>query len=509
LALGNPSNGHGSKLELVISNTETEGGVVRTDADRLDPSRWVHIAVTINPEAEGLLSGQSEVIFYVDSAVKAIGTIPSPKLQQRDKHLFGKSLTGRPSFPGILDDIRVWNVVRTATQIKQSIFNEISATSGSSSASAGLLLSIPFNVTAGVDVKVLGQAPATLIELMLQAQTGSIPSVPLIDLANATGQSQSAVAPSLNCESTACYVPVPSRRDRVLCGDGRRFPDLEECDTGGDLEGCTEECKVRPGYLCSGGEGLKSPDTCVRGTVIFQDGFEEEQDAQSWGWATESATDDRTAMGRASWSTAPEFKSGGESGLRLRIDARELHEGCEPLLDMVGTTFISGQQPSQDSSSAVQFVSAGTSSSGPSKYTAVVSWPITSSSALAALSVDPPRSGYVLQLGPSATLSSAATTYYAIGPKPGLFNLKDSLQAPAGAISLRFRVSALALVQPNQYNTGFEYDGERDLLDFILRDQNGNPIATKRLTPTHAAFPSRPGRWERIILDVEVSGGPT
>jgi len=231
----------------------------------------------------------------------------------------------------------------------------------------GLLLSLPLNVSAGEDVDALGRAPATLQELVLRARTGAIPSVSLVNLANVTVESGSDQLESarLHCESTACAVPVPPPRGRVLCGDGRRFPGLEDCDTGGSLDGCTADCKVRDGFLCSGGEDLQSPDTCVRGEIVFHDGFEAESDAASWKWSEEVATDDRTAMGRASWSTAPEFKAGGESGLRLRVDAREMHEGCEPLISAGGGSFIGGVQPTVDSSSAAVFVSAGSASSGP------------------------------------------------------------------------------------------------------------------------------------------------
>lgn len=152
-----------------------------------------------------------------------------------------------------MDGIRVWSVARTAEQIKSSIFSTIRHPA------AGLLLSLPMNVTEGEDVKGLGRAPATLQELVLRARTGAIPSVKLVDLANVTSAQAGGMAlepPRLHCESTACVVPVPPPRQRVLCGDGRRFPGLEECDTGGNLDGCTAECKVREGYLCSGGEDL-------------------------------------------------------------------------------------------------------------------------------------------------------------------------------------------------------------------------------------------------------------
>lgn len=96
-----------------------------------------------------------------------------------------------------------------------------------------------------------------------------------------------------------------------------------------------------------------------------------------------------------------------------------------------------------------------------------------------------------------------------MGPVPGAYDRADSLRAPAGAIALRFRISAFALVQPNSFANGFEYDGERDLLELVLMDSGGIVIPTRRLTPTTAAFPSRPGRWERIVMDIEVVGGPT
>lgn len=95
-----------------------------------------------------------------------------------------------------------------------------------------------------------------------------------------------------------------------------------------------------------------------------------------------------------------------------------------------------------------------------------------------------------------------------MGPKSGTFDNADAIRAPSGAISLRFRVSAVAMVQPNSFGNGFEYDGERDLLDLVLFDSDGDVVPSRRLTPSTAAFPSRPGRWERIVMDVEVVGGP-
>lgn len=115
IALGSPGQGHGGKLELQVTNSETEGSVLRTDADRLSASRWTHLAVAIDSSAIGLLPGQALAILYFDGAVKAQGVVPIPTNAARDRHYFGRSLVGRPSLAGILDDIRVWSVARTAS----------------------------------------------------------------------------------------------------------------------------------------------------------------------------------------------------------------------------------------------------------------------------------------------------------------------------------------------------------------------------------------------------------
>lgn len=74
---------------------------------------------------------------------------------------------------------------------------------------------------------------------------------------------------ALDSESSACI---------GKCGDGVRLsPEnfslygvtLEECDDGGveDGDGCSSECKVEPGWKCSGGK-WNSPDSCERITGV-------------------------------------------------------------------------------------------------------------------------------------------------------------------------------------------------------------------------------------------------
>ena len=79
---------------------------------------WTHVAWTFDPQSSQKINTYiNGVLVHSATALGTITNTPSPN----DEFRIGNRLTGGNPFGGAIDEVRVWNVVRTAAQIQQSM----------------------------------------------------------------------------------------------------------------------------------------------------------------------------------------------------------------------------------------------------------------------------------------------------------------------------------------------------------------------------------------------------
>jgi hypothetical protein len=118
------------KLRLDVSTgcTGITTGAAEVNVSTPSPSEWVHYAVTYDNS-----SGTMEVFENGVSKGTAQGTLPTTAIcNGAAPFLIGAGREdGADPFNGKIDDVRVWNTVRTAQQIAEYYDNELSGSEGS------------------------------------------------------------------------------------------------------------------------------------------------------------------------------------------------------------------------------------------------------------------------------------------------------------------------------------------------------------------------------------------
>ena len=91
-----------------------EVDVYASDFDMRDDN-WHHIAVTRDSVA-------NQIIFYIDGQIKGIYPSGSNANYQWPLRI-GRDFTSNPAFPfnGVIDEVRIWNVVRTTQEIRENM----------------------------------------------------------------------------------------------------------------------------------------------------------------------------------------------------------------------------------------------------------------------------------------------------------------------------------------------------------------------------------------------------
>lgn len=132
-------NGAGSNNVLLGYTVGTSGapglyvGGTQIQATSTIPlNQWSHIAAT--------LSGTTGTI-YINGVAAGTGTFPIPANVVRTLNYVGRSNwgTGDPDASAVFDDLRIWNVARTGSEIQSKMYKELYGDE------AGLLVYFPFN----------------------------------------------------------------------------------------------------------------------------------------------------------------------------------------------------------------------------------------------------------------------------------------------------------------------------------------------------------------------------
>lgn len=117
---------YGNRLRL-----EFNGGGVNCDQTTTSPlndGNWHHVAVVWN----STLSGAARVQFYVDGVAAANTTgstlTGTPNTPTSGVFRIGNRVDGSNFFQGSIDDVRIWNVARTATEIAADMNKEYCGT---------------------------------------------------------------------------------------------------------------------------------------------------------------------------------------------------------------------------------------------------------------------------------------------------------------------------------------------------------------------------------------------
>ena len=111
------NDGTTSKLifQVYIGSTSS---TLEMNVDTLKTGKWYHIAVTED--------GSGNANIYIDGVLVASGPVSVPGNVDRSYAYIGKSLYSADQyFNGSMDDIRIWDVARTQTEIRQDMFNEL------------------------------------------------------------------------------------------------------------------------------------------------------------------------------------------------------------------------------------------------------------------------------------------------------------------------------------------------------------------------------------------------
>ena len=116
-------NGAGSNNVLFGTSYGTSGkpgfyvGGVQFEAnDQLPLNQWSHIAAT--------LSGNTATI-YINGVASGTANFPVPANITRNNNYIGRSNWGDPAPEASFDDLRIWNVAKTGTEILASMNNEL------------------------------------------------------------------------------------------------------------------------------------------------------------------------------------------------------------------------------------------------------------------------------------------------------------------------------------------------------------------------------------------------
>lgn len=108
------------------------GGTQIQATSSIPLNQWSHIAAT--------LVGTTGTI-YINGVAAGTGNFPVPANVTRNLNFVGRSNwgTGDPDASAIFDDLRIWNVARSASEIQAKMYTELYGSE------AGLLVYLPFN----------------------------------------------------------------------------------------------------------------------------------------------------------------------------------------------------------------------------------------------------------------------------------------------------------------------------------------------------------------------------
>lgn len=113
------NQGTSNNLRFEVYYGSTVSGI--SGPTNLVTGQWYHVAATVD--------GSGNAKIYADGVQVASGTINVPKNISRTTCYTGKSNWAADSYmDGTIDELRIWNVVRTQTQIKQYMFKSVDPT---------------------------------------------------------------------------------------------------------------------------------------------------------------------------------------------------------------------------------------------------------------------------------------------------------------------------------------------------------------------------------------------
>jgi hypothetical protein len=114
-------------LLLAIYNSDNSMNIFCTPDDSITLNAWQHIAVTVD-----ISKGADGVKMYINGTAQEVkhiqedSSIPIAIASHDDKPLIiGERSDGARAFDGLMDDIRIWNSVRTEQQIQNGMIAEL------------------------------------------------------------------------------------------------------------------------------------------------------------------------------------------------------------------------------------------------------------------------------------------------------------------------------------------------------------------------------------------------
>ncbi|MCI4670891.1 MAG: T9SS type A sorting domain-containing protein [Bacteroidia bacterium] len=136
------------------------GGSGLSGSIPVNDGMWHHVAVTYNPSA-----GSSPFRLYVDGNLDVSGNITTPVNTVVGNMRIGQRVDGARHFDGTIDEVRVWNFVKSQSQIMAELNNELCGTP------TGLMVYYNFNQGSAGNSNI-GQT--TLFDQSGNARNGSL-----------------------------------------------------------------------------------------------------------------------------------------------------------------------------------------------------------------------------------------------------------------------------------------------------------------------------------------------
>jgi hypothetical protein len=179
----------GTSCHVVLSGVNT--WVAKTSSNAITAGQWAHIAYV----RTGAGAGQQRI--YVNGVAQTLLTDAAYSFTNNtsDK-VIGSGTNGTQFFPGQIDELRVWNVARSQTEIQQSMHHALAGSE------TGLVAYYPFDQSSGT----------TLPDLTANANTGT-----LVNMTDASWVASSApLANALAFNGTSQYVAIADANDLDL-----------------------------------------------------------------------------------------------------------------------------------------------------------------------------------------------------------------------------------------------------------------------------------------------------
>ena len=111
--------GNGGTNRVAVTGLGTY--VAQTGNDVINASEWTHIAYTRNG------TGDNHAI-YVNGVAQALTTDTYTFADNTSAKVIGKGTSNTQFFPGQIDELRVWNVARSGTEIKDNMHITLNGT---------------------------------------------------------------------------------------------------------------------------------------------------------------------------------------------------------------------------------------------------------------------------------------------------------------------------------------------------------------------------------------------